>query len=221
MESPGQKRSPMIKTLCLSLLLSLLISCSSGNKTAPATASQPAAKPAVKEAQYDTGRTAFQRMYVAARAWAPDVKAFRLQSQFTPDAPTSEGKAGLWRASFASPSRRMMKLFVWSGLVGPDAPEQGISFSAEDSWSSTNSSTQPFDIAFLKVDSDKAFEIAQKNGGEKLTAKDPKQPVTFVLSWDATKNQLVWHVLYGDNLDEAKLRIAVDATSGAFLRVEK
>ena len=62
-----------------------------------------------------------------------------------------------------------MKLFVWSGLVGPDAPEQGISFSAEDSWSPSNSSTQPFDIAFLKVDSDKAYEVAQKNGGEKLT----------------------------------------------------
>jgi hypothetical protein len=79
----------------------------------------------------------------------------------------------------------------------------------------------PFDIAFLKVDSDKAYDVAQKNGGEKLTKKDPKQPVIFVLSWDATSNQLVWHVLYGENPTEAKLRIAVDATSGAFLRVEK
>ena len=199
----------------------LLVSCSSEKKAGRKPASQPAAKPAVKEAQYDTGRTAFQRMYLSARLWAPDAKPFRLQSQFTADAPTAEGKAGLWRASFASPSKRMMKLFVWSGLVGPDAPEQGISFSAEDSWSASNSSTQPFDIGFLKVDSDKAYEVAQKNGGEKLTKKDPKQPVIFMLSWDATKNQLVWHVLYGENPTEAKLRLAVDATSGAFLRVEK
>jgi hypothetical protein len=210
----------MLKTAFLSVVLSLLVSCSSEKQTPTTTAPKPA-KRAVKEAQYETGRTAFQRMYVAARAWAPDVKPFRLQSQYTPDAPTSEGKAGLWRASFASPSRRMMKLFVWSGLVGPDAPEQGISFSAEDSWSATNSSTQPFDMAFLKVDSDKAYEIAQKNGGDKLTAKNPKQPITLQLSWDATKNQLVWHVLYGDNPSEAMLRIAIDATSGAFIRVEK
>jgi len=114
-----------------------------------------------------------------------------------------------------------MKLFVWSGLVGPDAPEQGVSFSAEDSWSQSNNATQPFDLAFLKVDSEKAFEVAQKNGGEKLTKKDPRQPVIFLLSWDASNNQLVWHVLYGDNPTEAKLRLAVDATSGAFLRVEK
>ncbi len=211
----------MLKTVLLCLALSLLVSCSSEKKAPTETGAQPAVKPVVKEAQYDTGRTAFQRIYLSARLWAPDAKPFRLQSQFTPDAPTAEGKSGLWRASFASPSKRMMKLFVWSGLVGPDAPEQGISFSAEDSWSASNSSTQPFDIAFLKVDSDKAYEVAQKNGGEKLTKKDPKQPVIFQLSWDATKNQLVWHVLYGENPTEAKLRLAVDATSGAFLRVEK
>jgi len=211
----------MFKTAFLCLTLAILVSCSSEKKASTESPSQPAAKPAVKEAQYDTGRTAFQRMFVAARAWAPDVRPFRLQSQFTVDAPIAEGKSGLWRASFASPSKRMMKLFVWSGLVGPDAPEQGISFSAEDSWSASNSATLPFDIAFLKVDSDKAYEMAQKNGGEKLTKKDPRQPVIFVLSWDATKNQLVWHVLYGENPSEAKLRIAVDATSGAFLHLEK
>jgi len=211
----------MIKTFFLCCALALLVSCSSENKTAATSPAQPAAKPAVKGPQYDTGRTAFQRMFIAARAWAPDIKPFRLQSQFSADAPTAEGKAGLWRASFASPSKRAMKMFVWSGLVGPDAPEQGVSFSAEDSWSPSNVSTQPFDIGFLKVDSDKAYEVAQKNGGEKLTRKDPKQPVTFLLTWDGSKNQLVWHVLYGDNPSEAKLRIAVDATSGEFVRVEK
>jgi hypothetical protein len=211
----------MLKAAILCLALSVLVSCSSEKKVTTETASQPAPKPLVKEAQYDTARTAFQRMYLSARLWAPDAKPFRLQSQFTPDAPTAEGKSGMWRASFASPSKKMMKLFVWSGLVGPDAPEQGISFSAEDSWSASNSSTEPFDIGFLKVDSDKAYEVAQKNGGEKLTSKDPRQPVIFLLSWDATKNQLIWHVLYGENPTEAKLRLAVDATTGEFLRVEK
>jgi len=160
-------------------------------------------------------------MYISARGWAGDVKLFRLQSQFTPMAPTNEGKAGLWRASFGSPSKRMMKLFVWSGLVGPDTPEQGISFSAEDSWNPNNSSTTVFDLGFLKVDSDKAYDAAQKHGGEKLTARDPKQPVFFVLDWDTQKNELVWHVIYGSGQDEAKLRIAVNATSGEFLREEK
>jgi len=211
----------MFRFAILCVALSLFTGCSSENKTSQPSASPAAAKPTVKEPQYETGRAAFQKMFLAARLWAPDLRPFLLQSQFSPDAPTAEGKASLWRASFASPSKRMMKLFSWSGLVGPDAPEQGVSFSAEDGWSASNTSTQPFDIAFLKIDSDQAYEVAQKNGGDKLIKRDPKQPVTFLLLWDATKNQLVWHVLYGDSPSQAKLRIAIDATSGEFLRVEK
>ena len=211
----------MRKTVVGCFALLLLGSCSPGNKTAANPQAEPAGKPAPKQAQYETGRNAFQKMYVSARGWAGDVKPFRLQSQFTADAPTSDGKAGLWRASFASPAKRAMKMFVWSGLVGPNAPEQGISFSAEDTYNPANSSTQVFDVAFLKSDSDQAYEVAQKHGGDKLTKKDPKQPVVFTLDWDARKNQLVWHVIYGNSPDDAKLRVAVDASSGEFLRVEK
>src|SRR5271167_4595750 len=144
----------MTKIALTSVALLLLTACSSSPKTGSGAEPQPAAKAAPKQAEYDTGRTALQKMYISARGWAGDVQLFRLQSQFTPDAPATEGKAGLWRSSFASPSRRMMKLFVWSGLVGPDAPEQGVTFSAEDSWNPNNSSTRVFDLGFLQVDSD-------------------------------------------------------------------
>ncbi len=43
----------------------------------------------------------------------------------------------------------------------------------------------------------------------------------FALDWDTQTNALVWHVIYGNSQDEAKLRIAVSATSGEFQRVEK
>ncbi len=204
-----------ITLACLAVLL--LAACSSN----PTGESPRTAKPAPKQADYETGRVAFQKMYLSAREWAADAAPFRLQSQFTADAPTAEGKAGLWRASFASPSKNMMKMFVWSGLVGANAPEQGISFSAEDSWSPNNTSDRIFNLGFLKIDSDKAYEVAQKYGGEKLTTKDPKQPVFFVLDWNGSKNELVWHVVYGSSQDDAKLRVAVNATTGDFLRIEK
>jgi len=179
------------------------------------------AKPAPKPAEYLTGRVAFQKMYLTARGWSGDATPFRLQSQYTADAPVGEGKAGLWRASFASPARRMMKMFIWSGLVGPDAPERGVTFTTEDSWSTSNTSTHPFNFEFIKIDSDKAYEVAEKNGGSKLTKKDPKQPVYFILDWDNAKNMLVWHVIYGTNQDDTKLRIAVNASTGEFERVER
>lgn len=200
--------------LCIAALS--LAGCSSNNPTP----SQPS-QSAPKQAEYETGRVAFQKLYLSARGWNGDATPFRLQSQYTPDAPLSDGKAGLWRASFASPARRMMKMFIWSGLVGADAPEQGVTFTTEDSWNPTNTSTHIFSFEFLKIDSDKAFEVAEKNGGSKLTKKDPKQPVFFVLDWDNAKNVLLWHVIYGTTQDDAKLRIAVNASTGEFERVEE
>ena len=203
--------------LCVVAVL-LLLSCSSNT---PSGSTQPAAQPAPKQAEYQTGREAFQKMYLAAHNWAPDAQPFRVQSQYTAGAPVNEGKAGLWRASFGSQGRRMMKMFLWSGLVGADAPERGISFSAEDSWSPSNTSTRIFDAQFVKVDSDKAYDVAEKHGGSKLTKANPQQPVFFVLDWDNSQNKLLWHVIYGEDLDKAKLRIAVDASTGQFERVEK
>ena len=205
-----------MKKLALICLLALtLVGCSSNNP------SPESAKATPKQPEYETGRVAFQKMYLSARGWSGDATPFRLQSQYTTDAPTNEGKAGLWRASFASPSRRMMKMFIWSGLVGPDAPEQGVSFTTEDSWNASNTSTHAFSFEFLKIDSDKAYAVAEENGGSKLTKKDPKQPVYFVLDWDNAKNLLLWHVIYGTSQDDAKLRIAVNASTGLFERVEK
>jgi hypothetical protein len=110
---------------------------------------------------------------------------------------------------------------VWSGTDAPDAPPRGINPGSEDNYSPTNSSTQVFDIAFLKVDSDKALEIAQKHGGEKILEKAPDTPILYLLDWNHNTNELTWHVIYGESRDEAKLRVAVNASTGEFIRVEK
>jgi hypothetical protein len=34
-------------------------------------------------------------------------------------------------------------------------------------------------------------------------------------------NELVWHVVYGESRDNAKLKVAVNASTGEFLRIEK
>jgi hypothetical protein len=110
---------------------------------------------------------------------------------------------------------------VWCGTDAPDAPPRGINPGTEDTYSPTNSSTQVFDIGFLKVDSDKAFEVAQKHGGDKLLEKTPDTPVLYLLDWSRNTNQLTWHIIYGASRDTAKLTVSVDATTGEFVRVEK
>lgn len=198
------------------LFLSLLTACSSepGKPTEPA-------KPAVKAPELITGRSAFQKVYVAARGWQQDAKPYRLEATVTSDGNGQDGKWAVWRGSFASPAQRSAKSFTWSGSAAEGAPERGINPGIEDSYSPSNSSTQVFDIAFLKVDSDQAFATAQKHGGDKILEKEPNTPVFYVCDWNHNTNELIWHVIYGASRDNAKLTVSVNASTGDFIRVEK
>jgi len=196
--------------------LLLMAGCSSE----PAKLAQ-SEKPQPKATEFETGRVAFQRLYVAAHGWARDAQGFRLESQLTADSKGKDGKADVWRASFASAAQRSVKPYIWSGTDAPDAPSRGVSPGTEDTYSPTNSSTQVFDIAFLKVDSDQALATAQKHGGDKVLEKDPDTPVIYLLDWSRPTSELTWHVIYGSSRDDAKLRVAVNATTGDFIRVEK
>lgn len=182
---------------------------------------KPVEPPKPKTAELLTGRTAFQKMYIQARGWASDAQPFRLESQSNKDSNGRDGKSAIWRASFASASKGSVKPFVWSGTDSSDAPSRGVSPGTEDSYSPTNSNTQIFDVAFMKVDSDKASAEAQKHGGDKVLAKNPDLPVLYVADWNGRENELIWHVIYGNDRDTAKLRVAVNASTGVFLNIEK
>jgi len=175
--------------------------------------SKPEPKPQPQAPELMTGRSAFQQLYIAARGWAPDVRPFLLQSQVVGDAKGKDGKAGLWRAGFGSESMHGSKPYMWSGVDAPNAPSRGVSPGTQDSYMPGNT----FDVAFLKVDSDKAFEVAQKHGGDNIT----DTPVSYLLDWNRSDNNLVWHVIYGNSRNDAKLVVDVDASSGLFTRKEK
>jgi len=204
------------------IALFMLMGCSSQTPSKPAEEQQTPAKPAAPSKPEEvTGRSAFQKLFVSARGWAADAKPFLLASQVIKESTGKDGKSAVWRAGFASPSRRAIKPYIWSGVQAEDAPSPGINPGTEDSYSPSNTSTQVFDMGFLKVDSDKAFDVAQKHGGDKITKKNADQPITYLLDWNARSSQLVWHVVYGTGADDAKLRVAVNASSGDYIRVEK
>ena len=206
----------MNRLAVLILPLAMLAGCTS--QPSKPVATEP---PKPKAPELLTGRAAFQKMYIQAHGWANDARPFDLESQVTADSKGRDGKSAVWRASFASPSRGSLKPFVWSGTDASDAPSRGVSPGSEDTYNPTNSNTQTFDVAFMKVDSDRVFEEAQKHGGDKVLAKNPDLPVLYVVNWNRGANQLVWHVIYGNDRDTAKLRVALDGSTGAFLRIEK
>jgi hypothetical protein len=207
----------VLTLLVFAALLGAFVACSSSKPEPSSSETKP--QQTTPKTETLTGREVFQKLYVAARGWAPDIKPFHIESEPTPDDNGQDGKAAIWRVSFASPSRRSLKTFLWSGTDQGGA-SRGLTPGTEDTYNPANSSTQVFDTAFLKVDSDKAFSVAQEHGGEKITSKDPKQTVSYTLAWNPTTNKLIWHVAYGTG-SEAKLTVSVDATTGQFLRVEK
>jgi hypothetical protein len=206
--------------LILPLAILMILAACEGSKPGASSAPAPAKKEEPATVAH-TGRETFQKMYTAAHLWAPDARPYRLQSDPFKDDAGKDGKAVIWRAGFASPAKRSIKAFLWSGAHSADAPSPGVSSGVEDTYSPTNSSTLVFDSAFLKVDSDKAYEVAQQHGGEKLMKANPKQPVLYLLEWNPQENKLTWHVIYGGSPADVKLKVAVDATTGVFERVEK
>jgi hypothetical protein len=200
-------------TIVAVILLALLAACSEDKPTEPV-------KPEVKGPELVTARTALQKVYVAARGWNQDARPYRLESSLTSDGNGHDGKSAVWRGSFASASRRSEKSYTWSGSAADGAPSRGINPGTEDTYSPTNSSTWVFDIAFLKIDSDQALATAQKHGGDKIMEKAPDTTVVYVCDWNHNTNELVWHVIYGSR-EAAKLTVAVNASTGEFIRVEK
>jgi hypothetical protein len=198
-----------MKKLFVALLAAgLMAGCSSGpSKPATAETPQPKAPEAI------TGSSAFYKCYASARLWAPDAQPYRVESHPEADSKGRDGKAGEWRAGFASPSLHSTKFYTWAN--------GDISHGVDDTYSPTNSSTQIFNVQFLKVDTDKALAVAQQHGGDKLLEKEPDTPVFYVLDWNRQENTLLWHVIYGTDRDTAKLRVAVNASTAEFSRVEK
>jgi hypothetical protein len=172
---------------------------------------QPEQKPQPPESL--SGRSAFQKLYVSAHGWASDANPYQLQSQVFGNSNGTDGKAAIWRAAFASAAQHSSRPYVWSGVDSPDAPSRGVTPGVQDNYVPGNA----FDVNFLKIDSDKAYEVAQKHGGDKLAGT----PVTYLLDWAAGENKLVWHVIYGPSRNDAKLVADVDASTGDFMRKEK
>lgn len=190
------------------LFLAMVTGCTSSSN-------QPAPQP--KPPEPLTGREAFQKMYIDARGWGGNIRPYQLQSQVSGDFKGKDGKAVIWQASFASASMHGSKSYTWSGIDAPDAPSRGITPGSQDSFTPGND----FDIQFLKIDSDKAFEVAQKHGGDKILEQSPNTPVVYQLEWIRAESKLVWHVIYGGSRNDAKLVADVDGTTGEFLRKEK
>lgn len=202
------------------LLMMMLIGCGSTPPSATPPAATTASQAEQKEPTLYTAKQCFSSMVNLAQRWQPDALPFHMESELTTETSGQGGKSTIWRAIFASQSRGTMKSFVCSGSLLPSAPARGYTSSAETAYS-PNVPGLMFDPAYLQNDSDKTFATTLEHGGAALIKQDPKQPVVYLLDWDARQKVLLWTVIYGKAQAERKGICVVNAATGAFVRAGK
>ncbi len=212
-----QTKITVLKKTSITALLAVAIACLGCDSTPKGP--PPSSEETHTDNQFATGRFALQRMLAPARFWVPDAQPVRLESSNVKNSNGHDGKANCWRALFASPERQKAEPFTWSGVATEDGP-RGVNHGVEDSYNPANRSARPFDLNYLKIDTDKAYSVSQEHGGKQVVEKDPKVQVTYLLDWDVQSGQLRWHVVYGGSESTGKLTVLVDASSGVFLRKE-
>ena len=187
---------------------------SSSTSNTPPSTSAPAPK---KEPVLYTGKACLSEMAGMAARWAPDALPFHMESVLNAESDGRDGKATVWQARFASPSRRTYRVFTCSGSRLPDSPPIGVTSTPEAAYS-PDVPRLMFQSFQLGADSDEVYTLSQEKGGAKLLEKNPTQPIFYLLDWDAKNKQLLWVVVYGSSMNDAKGRGVVDATTGKFLR---
>lgn len=196
----------------------LLISCGSSNPTT-VSAEKPSVAPAteVKPPALYTGKACFTRMVDSAQRWQADAMPVQLESEVNDESVGHDGKATVWRARFASPSRRMLRTFTCSGSRLSGAAPFGVTGSVESPFP-PHAIVQVFQPHYLLVDSDKAFTIAQSHGGATLMKNDPKQPVYYFATLDTKSAGVHWFVSYGKSMDDTDGIGVIDASTGKYLQ---
>ena len=188
-------------------LLLLLAGCSSEPSAPPQKAAEKPAEPV-------TGRQALQQMFIAARAWAPDIQPVKVNSILLPEVKAQPGKAAAWQAIFVSASQGKAKSYTYSVVESEGNLHKGV-FAGQDQSYSTGAA-KPFPMAAIKVDSDQAYETALKKAAD-YEKKNPGKPITFLLEANKQFPDVSWRVIWGESVGTSSFSIYVDASTGQYL----
>ncbi len=191
------------------LLVLLLAGCSEPAKKAE-TKKEPPKPPAPV-----TGLTAFYEMYKTARNWANDLEGLKLNSGVMAEVKSEPGKAPSWQGTFVSPAQRESKVFSFIVAEGPST-RKGVNVGPTSSWSPKPNS-KSFPLSTIKIDSDKAYEVALGKAGD-YPKKNPDKVITFLLEQTDRFPNPAWRVIWGESVGTSNFSVFVDATTGAYLK---
>ena len=154
-----------------------------------------------------TGRSAFYKMFPAARQWAADAQGIQLLSIHLQEVQGPPGTAGAWQAIFVSSSLHKSKTFTWSAIDAPGNLKQGVFPNDTGDFNGKLEQALPFFNQGLHIDSDEAFKALE-------TPPVKGGPITFLLELTARVPDLTWRVMWGESVGTSSKSGFVDATTG-------
>jgi hypothetical protein len=145
-----------------------------------------------------TAKTAFWEMYKPAHAWAADILPLKIEAKPLKEMKFEEGKAGLWEASFGSPSKKQFTKFTYSVMAQAPDIRKGVTATEALPWAGTTRDALPFQSAEFTTDSDVAFKAAMAKAADwrKSHADVPLNEMSMGAA--ARFNGPVWYFLWGD-----------------------
>lgn len=179
------------------------------------SASQPAAPKQTVAPLPVTGQSGLFKLYQLARSWAPDAQVVKLDSLHMSEAPETPDKAGVWEATFLSPSLGTAKSFTWSAVDIEPSVHKGAFAGSEAPFSAGHGSS-PFLIGGVKIDTDAALATAKTKAVE-YEKKNPGKPITWVLEKTDRFSNPAWRVIWGESLGTSSFSVYIDATTGTYL----
>jgi len=184
--------------IALAIALAFLTACSQppskpagSEATAPKAAEKPVAGPVA-------GIPAYYKMYESAYRWSPDIVLLYLAPKDPAAFTDSGGKAEVWEANFASPSKHEQHIFTYAVVAHPPDISQGVSVGHGVPWGGVTREVMAIDKASVKVDSDAAFTTASADAKEWLTKNAGTKMSHFQLGNSSNFPAPVWYVQWGD-----------------------
>lgn len=192
----------------------VLSACSEAPKTGAKVETEAKKEPA-KAPEAVTAQRAYYEMYKPARAWATDLLALSVISGEVPNIKNEDGKAGLWTATFVSPSRKEARRFTYAVADSGADIRKGVSVSDALLWGGATTTSKPFSNSEFAVDSDAAYKVASEKAAGWLK-RHPNQKATFRLGNASRFAAPVWYVMWGTTKNG--YAALVNATTGALVK---
>jgi hypothetical protein len=175
-------------------------------------------KEAEKPPEPATGESAVYKIFQVARSWGgPETKVLKMNSARLQDVPAGPvGTAPMWEATMISESKSAARTYTYSIVEQLPLIHKGVFGQGEQSWSGPRGGNTPFLIAAVKIDTDKAYQIALDNGGADYDKKNPGKPILYVLEKIAKFPDPVWRVVWGETVGTSNFSVYIDASTGDF-----